>query len=314
MYQTKLGRAYVGDARCLLSHLGEETVDLVLTSPPFTLPRRTACGDHDQTGYAYWLLDVCREVHRVLRPTGSLVLDLGGAYSKGRLGRSLFNYWVLRRFCNALSFRLAEEFFWCRTAGLPLPIQWVSKRRLRIKGWVNTVAFWARVASFSAAWPLTKRVPSIWWLPKGDYPKVGVRGARVADSEPTCEPREQANGLEMANADGSPPYLRLCKLARIAAHPARFPAELPAFFIALLTDPGDLVLDFFAGSNTTGAAAEAAGRHWMAVESNGDHLAASVFRFAAGMPEAEALAVYEALRSEPGAAMHIGGRCPGPAC
>src|SRR5439155_18472622 len=61
--------------------------------------------------------------------------------------------------------------------------------------------------------------------------------------------------------------------------PARFPEKLPEFFIRFLTDPGDLVLDIFAGSNTTGAVAEREGRRWLAFDLELDYVAASAFRF-----------------------------------
>ena len=67
-------------------------------------------------------------------------------------------------------------------------------------------------------------------------------------------------------------------------HPARFPSEVPAFFIKMLTDEGDTVLDIFGGSNTTGFAAEALGRKWLTFDLNRDYLTASVFRFLEGRP------------------------------
>ena len=54
---------------------------------------------------------------------------------------------------------------------------------------------------------------------------------------------------------------------------------MPEFFIRFLTDPGDTVLDIFAGSNTTGIVAESEGRHWLAFEERVDYVAASAFRF-----------------------------------
>src|SRR5437879_1808819 len=116
MYETNLGKAYVGDARRLLADLGEDTVDLVITSPPFALQRQKEYGNEDQQVYVDWLLSFCQDVYRVLRPTGSFVLDLGGAYVKGRPIRSLYNYRVLLRLCDELGFRLAEEFFWYNPA------------------------------------------------------------------------------------------------------------------------------------------------------------------------------------------------------
>jgi site-specific DNA-methyltransferase (cytosine-N4-specific) len=79
-------------------------------------------------------------------------------------------------------------------------------------------------------------------------------------------------------------------------HPARFPAKLPEFFIRFLTDPGDIVLDIFAGSNTTGSVAEIEGRRWLAFEERQDYLAASVFRFMPkDTPATKLQAAYDAV-------------------
>lgn len=314
MYETILGKAYVGDARRLLQQLDDETVDLVLTSPPFALQRQKAYGNEDQADYVDWLLGFCHDVYRVLRPTGSFVLDLGGAYTKGRPVRSLYNYRLLLRLCDEFDFRLAEEFFWYNPAKLPSPIEWVNKRKIRAKDAVNTV----------------------WWLAKTDFPKADVSRVLVPysarmrklleDAERFYTPKKRPSGhdisqhfadtnggaipsnlLEIPNTESNSAYLRLCKQAQAIPHPARFPEKLPAFFIAFLTDPGDLVLDFFAGSNTTGAAAETAGRRWLAFELNGDYLAASVVRFAEALPESELLTMYAKLCSNPEAAVQVSG-------
>lgn len=309
MYETDLGKAYVGDSHNLMKEIGSESIDLIMTSPPFALQRQKAYGNEEQESYADWLLGFCDDVHRVLRPSGSFVLDLGGAYLKGRPIRSLYNYEILIRLCNEMGFRLAEEFFWFNPAKLPSPIEWVNKRKIRTKDAVNT----------------------IWWLAKTDYPKADVRRVLVPYSErmrkllkdssrfytPKTRPSghdiserfSQANGgaipsnlLEIANTESNSPYLRLCKEAGVDGHPARFPEKLPSFFISFLTEPGDLVLDLFAGSNTTGAAAEACGRNWLSFELYADYLAASAFRFVADRPVQEALSVYQELRRNP----HVG--------
>src|SRR5439155_3568250 len=133
--------------------LAAESVDLVVTSPPFALQRQKEYGNEDQDAYVDWLLGFCSEVRRVLRSTGSFVLDLGGAYMRGRPVRSLYNFRVLLRLCDEHGFRLAEEFYWHNPAKLPSPIEWVNKRKLRAKDSVNTV----------------------WWLSKSDFPKADVR-------------------------------------------------------------------------------------------------------------------------------------------
>lgn len=314
LYKTALGAAYVGDSRALLGELGSETVALVLTSPPFALQRQKEYGNEDQDAYVDWLLSFCGEVHRVLKPTGSFVLDLGGAYEKGRPVRSLYNYKVLLRLCDEVGFRLAEEFFWYNPSKLPSPIEWVNKRKMRVKDAVDTV----------------------WWLAKTDYPKADVGRVLVPYSERmrkllrdarkfyTAKKRPSghdvswrfaqanhgaipSNLLEIPNTDSNSRYLRLCRDAGAEPHPARFPEKLPAFFIDFLTDPGELVLDFFAGSNTTGAAAERAGRRWVAFESRLDYLAASVFRFVGREEDARAVAIYRYLSHHPEANVEVGG-------
>jgi DNA modification methylase len=285
-YTTNLGAAYLGDSLLLLDEIESDSVQLVVTSPPFALQREKSYGNVEQAVYVDWLAEFCSKVHRILTSDGSFVLDLGGAYEKGRPVRSLYNYRVLIKLCDGLNFRLAEEFFWHNPAKLPSPIEWVNKRKLRAKDSVDTV----------------------WWLSKTDYPKADVRRVLTPysermkklqkDPEAFYTPKKRPSGhdvggsfatinagaipsnlLQIANTESNSRYLQLCKEIGIRAHPARFPQKLPAFFIQFLTDPGDTVLDFFAGSNTSGAAAEDAGRKWIAFEQDNSFLAASSFRF-----------------------------------
>ena len=286
LYTTDYGSAYLGDALELLDCLESNSVDLVITSPPFALQREKSYGNVEQEAYVSWLFAFCEKVYRVLAPQGSFVLDLGGAYQSKRPVRSLYNYRILIKLCDDLDFRLAEEFFWYNPSKLPSPIEWVNKRKIRAKDAVNT----------------------IWWLSKTDNPKANVSNVLVPYSERMkkllknpekfYQPKERPSGhdigkafannnggaipsnlLQIPNTESSSRYIQLCKAANIAAHPARFPQKLPQFFINFLTEPGDTVLDIFAGSNTTGAAAELLRRHWIAFEQNRSYLAASAFRF-----------------------------------
>ena len=81
------------------------------------------------------------------------------------------------------------------------------------------------------------------------------------------------------NSESNGQYLRGCKAAGIKGHPARFPAKLPEFFIRFLTEPGDLVLDIFGGSCTTGQVAEAEERRWITCDLEAEYVAAGAFRF-----------------------------------
>ncbi|MBI5409274.1 MAG: site-specific DNA-methyltransferase [Nitrospirae bacterium] len=286
LYKTQLGEAYVGDSLELLTKIPSESVDLVITSPPFALQREKEYGNKNQDDYVDWLLQFAEPIKRVLKQTGSFVLDLGGAYISGRPVRSLYNYRVLLRLCDEYGFHLAEEFFWHNPAKLPSPIEWVNKRKIRVKDSVNTV----------------------WWLSKTDFPKADVRNVLapysermkklLEDSERFYRPKKRPSGhdisgkfassnggaippnlLQIPNTESNSPYLRHCAGVGVKSHPARFPEKLPAFFIQFLTEPGDTVLDIFAGSNTTGAAAEHAKRQWIAFEKDKSYLLASAFRF-----------------------------------
>jgi site-specific DNA-methyltransferase (cytosine-N4-specific) len=307
-YSTQLGAAYVGDSLKLLADLPDSFVNLVVTSPPFALQRQKEYGNHDQAEYVNWLMGFGQLVHRKLREDGSFVLDLGGAYQKGLPVRSLHQYRVLLRFCDEIGYHLAQEFFWHNPSKLPSPIEWVNKRKLRAKDTVNTLWWFSR-----SEWPkayvsnvLTEYSPRMKKLledPAAFYtPKLRPSGHEIGLAFATDNGGAiPSNLLQIPNSESNGVYLGACKEIGVSGHPARFPSKLPEFFIRMLTDPGDLVVDIFAGSNTTGMVAEAEGRHWLAFELNREYVAASVLRFVPkGLPVARMRELYESvLHSQP---------------
>lgn len=289
LYRTKRGSAFVGDSIELLREVPDQSVDLVMTSPPFALRRQKTYGNVEETEYVEWITPFSREVFRILKASGSFVLDLGGAYRAGMPSRSLYNFRVLLMLCDQVGFHLAEDFYWFNPAKLPSPIEWVNKRKIRAKDSVNTV----------------------WWLGKTEFPKADVRKVLapysermkklIQDPDSFYTPKKRPSGhdisasfgkdnggaipsnlLTIPNTDSNSSYLWLCKELGLQRHPARFPVELPAFFIKMLTDEGDLVLDLFGGSNTTGFAAESLGRRWLTFEQEREYLVASALRFLEG--------------------------------
>jgi DNA modification methylase len=98
-----------------------------------------------------------------------------------------------------------------------------------------------------------------------------------------------SNLLQLPNTESNGRYLSRCAAIGVRQHPARFPAKLPEFFIRFLTEPGDVVLDIFAGSNTTGWAAESVGRRWLAFEENREYIATSALRFLLNECDAETM-------------------------
>lgn len=286
LYKTLNGKAVVGDSLKLLQNIPNESINLVITSPPFALQRQKEYGNKSQSEYIHWLLQFTYEVKRVLTDDGSFVLDLGGAYEKGVPVRSLYNFKFLIEACEKQNWRLAEEFFWFNPAKLPSPIEWVNKRKIRVKDAVNT----------------------IWWLSKNEFPKANVSNVLteysdrmkklIQDQEKFYKPNKRPSGhdismgfgrdnggaipsnlLQIPNTESTSQYMSLCKEYNLQSHPARFPAKLPEFFIKYLTDPQDIVLDIFAGSNTTGWVAEKLNRRWLSFDCNHGYLAVSIFRF-----------------------------------
>jgi DNA modification methylase len=285
-YITARGAAYCGDSLELLTALPDASVNLVLTSPPFALQRQKAYGNKGQAEYIDWLVHFAKQVHRVLKDDGSFVLDLGGAYERGVPTRSLYNFRVLIRFCDELGFFLAEDFYWFNPSKLPSPIEWVNKRKLRAKDAVNTVWWfgkteWPKAAITNVLTPYSDRMKTLLKNPAAFYtPKVRPSGHDISegfgkDNGGAIPP----NLLQIPNSESNSQYLVGCKVVGETQHPARFPAKLPEFFINMLTDPDDLVLDIFAGSNTTGQVAETKNRRWLAFELSREYIASSAFRF-----------------------------------
>lgn len=302
MYRTALGEQYVGDSLDLLAALPASSVDLIVTSPPFALVRKKSYGNKPQAEYVAWLAQFGRAAKRVLKKSGSLVIELGGAYQQGRPVRSIYNYRVLIEFCDTLGYSLAEEFFWYNPARLPSPIEWVNKRKIRAKDAVSPV----------------------WWFSVSDEPKADVRRVLVEYSarmkellvdpdgyyKPKTRPSEHSVGrafakdnggaipsnlLKLPNTESASHYLKACKLLRVGPHPARFPAQLPRFFIRFLTEPGDLVLDIFSGSNTTGRVAEEEGRRWLSCDLNQGYARLSSVRFMEGWSDERIAAAWASL-------------------
>ncbi len=264
-YKTIYGQAFHGDSLSLLRELPDSSVNLVMTSPPFALQRPKEYGNLDQHAYLDWIVEFGSLVKQKLRDDGSFVIDLGGAYQKGIPSRSLYNFRLLIRFVDELGFHLAEDFYWFNPSKLPSPIEWVNKRKIRAKDSINTIWWlsktaWPKADVTKVLTPYSDRMKKLLSDPAAFYtPKIRPSGHDIAASFGKDNGGAiPSNLLSVPNTESNGQYIAGCRLVAQAVHPARFPAKIPAFFIDMLTDPGDLVVDIFAGSNTTGWAAEQA--------------------------------------------------------
>lgn len=115
-YSTSRGAAYLGDSRDLLQAVGNDSVDLIVTSPPFALKRKKEYGNVDDHYYLEWSRPFAREFVRVLKPRGSLVIDIGGTWVKGLPTRSLYHFDLIIMLCREFGLHLAQEFYWFNPA------------------------------------------------------------------------------------------------------------------------------------------------------------------------------------------------------
>jgi site-specific DNA-methyltransferase (cytosine-N4-specific) len=283
LYQTELGKAYCADSLELLPTLPDASVDLVFTSPPYALHFKKEYGNADQKDYVAWFLPFAREIKRVLKPEGSFVLNIGGSWTPGEPVRSLYHFRLLLALCDEIGFNLCQEFFWYNPAKMPAPAEWVNVRRLRVKDSVEYI-FWLAPSAFPKA--DNSKVLQAYSKDMERLIKRGVKQTKrpsghnikttfAADKGGSIPP----NLIDCGNNESNSRYIKESKRQGQKVHPARFPAELPRFFIEFLTDSGALVLDPFAGSNTTGAIAERLGRHWLAIEKDRNYAKDSELRF-----------------------------------
>ena len=298
-----MGEAWAGDSRKLLKFLPDESIDLVVTSPPYGLVRKKPYGNESQHDYVRWFRPFSSELHRTLKATGSLILNVAGAWQKGQPTRSMYPYRLILDLCepnrrrkSAPVFYLAQEFYWFNPAKLPNPVQWTNITRERVKDAVEPV----------------------WWLSKAPHPKANNRNVLVpysdhmrrllktgkynrgprpsgwdisavwrTDNGGAIPPNFQSddgldylyNVIVMSNTSSNDALRTSIRSTDHKAHPAMFPTALPEFFIRMLTDEGDTVLDPFGGSNSTGSAAERLGRRWLSIDIEEDYVDTSRFRW-----------------------------------
>jgi DNA modification methylase len=293
LYMTNLGSCYLGDSSNILKKIPTNSINLIITSPPYALEYKKEYGNETKDDYLHWFLSFAKEFFRVLTDDGSFVLNIGGSYNKGLPTKSLYLYKLLISLVEEIGFHLAQEFYWYNPAKMPVPAEWVTVRRIRVKD----------------------SVEQIWWLSKTPWPKSdnrkvlnpyskdmirlnnkGVRktirpsGHNIKDSFTNIdsggsippnvfEDSFPTDFMKFGNNAANDNYALGCKSNDIKMHPARYPDTLPSFFIKMLTSENDIVLDPFAGSNTTGSVAEKNNRKWIAIEKDKGYLEGSKFRF-----------------------------------
>lgn len=283
-WRSRLGRMMHGDSLHLLQKaIRPASVDLIVTSPPFGLVKKKAYGNVPSAEYLEWFRPFAAGMKRVLKPNGSLVIDIGPAWNPGVPTKSTYQFDLLVMLCKEFEFHLAQDFYWWNPSRMPAPAEWVNVRRLRAKDSINPV-WWLS----PTPWPKAsnRRVLTSYGESQQALFKNGYNSGKRPSGHVVSENWGRDNGgavppnlIAAPNTISGDPYQIYCHDNGLPVHPARFPRALPEFFIRMLTDKKDTVLDPFAGSCLTGAVAEAYGRKWICGEIREEYLKGAVGRF-----------------------------------
>lgn len=260
-------------------------VQLIFTSPPFPLNRKKRYGNRQGEAYVKWLASFAPLFREFLAPKGSIVMEMGNAWEPGRPVMSTLALEALLAFLRAGDLILCQQFICYNPTRLPTPAQWVNIERIRLKD-SYTHLWW--MSPHEKPYADNRRVLK-------PYSKAMLRLFASGKYNSGKRPSEHhigatsflrnnsgaipSNVLTFSNTLATDDYLRYCRDHGFSPHPARMPVGLADFFIRFLTRPHGLVLDPFAGSNTTGAVAERLKRRWISIETNKDYVETSRGRF-----------------------------------
>jgi len=288
-YKTRLGHVYCCKAEDFFSspvsvrYVGK--VQLIFTSPPFPLNRKKAYGNLRGEKYLGWLAEFADPLKRMLTPSGSIVLEMGNAWEPGHPVMTTLALEALLGFLKKGRLKLAQQFICYNSAKLPSPAQWVNVERIRLKDSYTHLWWMAGTErpyadNRNVLKPYSEAMVKL--LRKGSY-NSGKRPSEHNIGKKSFLTNNngaiRSNVLTFSNTGNGDPYQTYCQKHNYEPHPARMPTGLPEFFIKFLTKPGDLVLDPFAGSNTTGAVAEGIGRRWVSIEPERVYVKGSLGRF-----------------------------------
>lgn len=309
-FETRWGRMYQGDCEQLLNqypltqYIGQ--TQLILTSPPFPLNRKKKYGNLTGDAYLRWLSGMAPLFREYLTADGSIVLELGNAWEPGRPTMSTLPIRALLAFLEAAELHLCQEFICFNPARLPTPAQWVNVERIRVKDAFTRVWWMSPVERPKANNKnvLTEYSKSMLkLLQKGTY-NAGRRpsGHHIGDKSFLSNnggsippnvliPSEDGESptlfevLPIANTRANDAYQQYCRDKGLSIHPARMQEKLAEFFLEFLTEKKDLVLDPFAGSNTTGTVAQRLDRRWISIELDNDYVQGAEVRVRPEMGE-----------------------------
>lgn len=235
---------YFGDCTEQIQHIASDSVDLVVTSPPYTNQRSATYGGVTPDGYVEWFLPIADELQRVLKPTGTFVLNIKERVVKGERHTYVLELILAMR---KRGWLWTEEFIWHKKNCYPG--KWPNRFR----------DAWERLLQFNLQRKFKMNQEAV-MVPVGDWYASRMRTLSETDRSRDESKVGSGFGKKVANwleRDKVYPNNVLHRATECGnrQHSAAFPYWLPEWFIDLFTDAGDVVLDPFVGSGTTAFAA-----------------------------------------------------------
>jgi len=253
--EAPLLRLYRGDSAKVLKRLPADSVDLVVTSPPYADQRKSAYGGVHADDYVGWFLPIADGLHRVLKPTGSFVLNIKERVVDGERHTYVMELIVEMR---RRGWLFTEEYIW-------------HKRNCYPGKWPNRFRdAWERCIHFTKAKQFAMYQDEV-RVPMGDWKHSRLKSLSATDRQRDESRVGSGFGKKIENWVGRDlayptNVLHLATECGNRRHAAAFPDALPEWFIRLFTRPGDTVLDPFSGSGTTMRVAHGLGRHALGIE------------------------------------------------
>lgn len=246
---------YLGDCLEVLKELPDNCVDLIFTSPPYADQRKNTYGGVHTDDYVAWFLPRSEQFLRVLKPSGTFVLNIKEKVANGE--RSIYVLELILEMRKQGWF-WTEEFIWHKKNSYPG--KWPNRFR----------DAWERLLQFNKSKKIAMYQETV-MVPMGDWAKSRLRKLSLTDQTRDNSKVGSGFGKNISNwVDRDMAYpsnvLHLATECSNKNHSAAFPEELPEWFIKLFTQSGDVVLDPFMGSGTTIQVANRMGRHSIGID------------------------------------------------
>ena len=238
-----------GDAADALARLPADSVQLVVTSPPYADQRRSTYGGIHPDDYVEWFMPRAEAIRRVLRPDGTFVLNIKEKAVRGERHTYVLELILAMR---AAGWLWTEEFVWHKKNSYPG--KWPNRFR----------DSWERLLQFNLSRRFRMHQEAV-MVPVGDWAESRLRNLSATDRMRDESRAESGFGKNVSNWLGRElayptNVLHMATECSNRGHSAAFPEALPEWFVRLFTQPGDVVLDPFVGSGSTLAAARGLGR------------------------------------------------------